>query len=102
MITLSGKIPVTCLVDRQEIVVGIIALVGFIGGIAAWIAKLSGTLTMLETTLKMLNETLKEMKESSKNTHKELFAKIEEQRKRITDHEGRLLVLEEKNRDCGN
>ncbi len=83
-----------------EIVVGIIALVGFIGGIAAWIAKLSGTLTMLETTLKMLNDTLKEMKESSKVTHRELFAKLEEQGKRISDHERRLFAIEENKREC--
>lgn len=79
-----------------EIVVGIIALVGFIGSIAAYVAKLSRTLAMLETTLQVLNTTLKEMKESSKTTHRELFAKIDKHEETLSQHEGRLLVLEER------
>lgn len=43
-----------------EIVVGIIALVGFIGTVGTWISKLSKTFGILENTIGILNRTIDE------------------------------------------
>lgn len=72
-----------------EIVLGIIALVGFVGTIAAYAGKQGSVLARLETTLKMLNTTLAELKESNKETHKDIYEKL-------TKHDGRLARLESK------
>ncbi len=66
-----------------EIFLGIIALVGFIGSVGLWIWKLSKILTVLETTVGILNETIKDFKASSKNTHKEMYDKLDDHEKRI-------------------
>ena len=71
-----------------EIVAGIIALVGFIGTVAAWVSKLSHTLTSLEMTLKALQEVLSELKENNKESHKEFYHKLD-------DHEKRIVRLED-------
>ena len=71
-----------------EIVVGIIALVGFIGTVATWVSRLSHTLTSLEMTLKALREVLDELKENNKESHKEFYS-------RLDDHNDRLLRLED-------
>lgn len=72
-----------------EIVAGIIALVGFIGTVAAWVSKLSHTLASLEMTLKALQEVLSELKENNKESHKEFYHKLDDHETRI----GRLEAL---------
>jgi hypothetical protein len=42
-----------------EIVLGIIALVGFVGSIGVWVSKLSTTLATLSTTIELLVNTVK-------------------------------------------
>ena len=70
-----------------EIVLGIIALVGFVGSVAAWVSKLSHTLTSLEMTLKALKEVLYELKDNNKESHKEFYS-------RLKDHDNRIMRLE--------
>ena len=79
-----------------EIVVGIIALVGFIGSIGVWISKLSSTLATLSTTIELLVNTVKEFKTNSHATHTILFEKIGEHGTKLSDHETRIKVLENK------
>ncbi|MGN5456165.1 MAG: hypothetical protein ACI4XN_09250 [Candidatus Kurthia intestinigallinarum] len=72
-----------------EIVAGIITLLGAFGLVAGWASKLSGTLASLEATLVALDKTLKELQNSNRESHKELYSRLE-------DHEGRLIKLETK------
>ena len=66
-----------------EIVLGIIALVGFVSTIATYASKQSGILSKLEATLNALNETLEELKENNRASHKDIYNKIGEHDKRI-------------------
>lgn len=72
-----------------EIVLGIIALVGFVGTIATYASKQASVLSKLETTLKALNTTLEELKENNRTSHKEFYD-------RLADHDGRIKRLETK------
>lgn len=78
-----------------EIFLGIVALVGFVGTVGAWIFKLSGVLKALEVALSALKETLDQFRENAKDTHKELFHKTEENTKKLADHDKRIFSLEE-------
>lgn len=77
-----------------EIVLGIIALVGFVGSVATWISKLSKTLGVLESTIKVLNETISEFKHNSHSVHEKIFDRLSEDEKTLGDHEGRIKILE--------
>lgn len=81
-----------------EIVLGIIALVGFIGTVGTWISKLSKTLGILENTIGILNRTIDEFKKNSHTTHEKLFERLNENEKTIENHEGRIKVLEDERR----
>ena len=74
-----------------EIVVGIIALVGFVATVAGYTSKLSHTLSSLEITLQALKETLEELKNSNKESHKEFYDKLAE-------HETIIKLLQEKHK----
>ena len=68
-----------------EIMLGIIALVGFLGTVSTWVWKLAGTLTKLTEGLKSLSE----FKNSANTEHEEIKGKIAE-------HDGRIETLEYK------
>ena len=67
-----------------EIVLGIIALFGFIATCATYASKQSGILSKLEATLNALNETLEELKENNRASHKDIYEKIGNHEKRIS------------------
>ena len=67
-----------------EIVAGIIALVGFVGTIATWSGKLSRTLASLETTLNALRDTLEELKENNRESHKDIYNRLDDHHEWIT------------------
>lgn len=71
-----------------EIVAGIIALVGVFGTVATWSSKLSRTLASLEVTLAALDKTLQDLKDNNRESHEEFH-------KRLSDHEGRIIHLED-------
>jgi hypothetical protein len=77
-----------------EIVLGIIALVGFVGSVATWISKLSKTLGVLESTIKVLNETISEFKKNSHSTHEKIFERLTDDEMTLQNHEGRIQNLE--------
>ena len=77
-----------------EIVLGLIALISFVGSVAAWISKLAKTLGILENTIQTLNKVLDEMKANSHTTHKELFRKYSDHDRLLLNHEGRIRNLE--------
>lgn len=70
-----------------EIVLGLIALAGFIISVGAIIAKASQMFATLNATITMLSETLKDFKKDSKTDRKELHD-------RVDDHETRIGILE--------
>lgn len=69
-----------------EIVVGIIALVGFLGTVSSWVWKLSGTLTRLGEGLNSLSD----FKARAKEEHREIHETLD-------NHEVRIHDLEQKN-----
>lgn len=77
-----------------EILVGIIALVGFIGTVGTWISKLSKTLGILENTIGILNRTIDEFKKNSHVTHEKLFERLTKDEKTLENHEVRIKDLE--------
>lgn len=69
-----------------EIVVGIITLVGFVVSIATLASKLSRTLASLEAALKTLCDTLEELKKNNKESHKDIYHKLD-------DHECKIIRI---------
>ena len=67
-----------------EIVAGIIALVGFVGTIATYASRQSSILAELKTTLQALNRTLEELKDNNKQSHKEIYSRLDNHEQRIT------------------
>ena len=80
-----------------EILLGIIAMVGFVGSVATWISKLAKTLGILENTIKVLNEPIAEFKQNSHSTHEKIFVRLTENEKILENHESRIQRLERKN-----
>ena len=72
-----------------EIVLGLIALVGFLISVGAIVAKTSQMFATLNAAITMLTETLKEFKKDSKTDRKELHDMVD-------DHETRIVILETK------
>jgi len=70
-----------------EIVLGLIALAGFIISIGTIVAKVSQAIAELKVAINMFNETLKDFKKDSKTDRKELHD-------RVDDHETRIGILE--------
>ena len=66
-----------------EIVVGIIALCGFVASVASWVSKLSKTLASLQITLDALNKTLDEFKESNRESHRKFYDQLGQHEIRI-------------------
>ena len=79
-----------------EIVLGLIALVGFIISVGAIIAKASQMFATLNATINMLTETLKEFKKDSKTDRKELHDRVDDHEKRISNNAMRIELLETK------
>ena len=73
-----------------EIVTGIIALVGFVVTIATFASKQAGVLSKLEATLTALNETLEELKENNRASHKDIYSKLGDHEKRVSEIETKM------------
>lgn len=69
-----------------EIVVGIIALVGFLGTVSSWVWKLAGTLTKLGDGLNSLSA----FKTKADNEHKEIHETLDNHELRIHDLENKI------------
>lgn len=70
-----------------EIVLGLIALVGFVGTFVSAATKFAKTIASLDVTIKDLKETLDEFRNSNKENHKEFYDKLD-------NHEHRICRLE--------
>lgn len=69
-----------------EIVLGIIALVGFLGTVSSWVWKLSGTLTKLTDGLNSLSS----FKANADKEHKEIHDTLDNHELRIHDLENKI------------
>lgn len=79
-----------------EIVLGIIALVGFVISVGTIVAKASHTFAALNAAISALTEALKEFKKDSKTDRKELHDKVDDHEKRISNNAMRIELLETK------
>lgn len=67
-----------------EIVLGIIALTGFVGTFIGAAVKMTSTIYTLDVTLKDLKETLNDFKLEDRSVHKSFSNKLENHESRIT------------------
>ena len=74
----------------------IVALIGFAVSIVTPIIKLNTNITKLTVTLERMVKDVDNQRSSSHEAHRRLWAKNEEQDKRIEDHEKRLSLVERK------
>ena len=79
-----------------QVVTVIIALSGFAISIITPIIKLTKSITTLTVTLKQVDSRLTAQEQSSKNSHKRLGEKNEEQDEKLNDHERRITLIERK------
>ena len=79
-----------------QVVTVIIALSGFAISIITPIIKLTNSITTLTVTLKQVDNRLTAQEQSSKNSHKRLGEKNEEQDEKLNDHERRITLIERK------
>ena len=77
-----------------EIVVGIIALVGFVVSIGTLLFKLSSILTRLDVTVKDMQAANNADRKIKEAEHKEMYDTLEEHEKRLMNHEIRIHDLE--------
>ena len=77
-----------------QIVLVIIALVGFISSIVAPILKLNTAITKLNTTLSNLDNLVYESKAKQEEHEKEAHKKFNEYEHRLTEHTTKIKVLE--------
>lgn len=77
-----------------EIAIGIFAIVSFAAVVIGWSGKISGTLSKLNESVDNLNRTVERFQTSSDKTHSQLYDRINENDKKLADHEARLKSLE--------
>lgn len=81
------------------VVTVIAALVGLGAAIIKPIVSLSQTITHLNEVMDRLSDRLREMGENNHSAHGRIWAKNEEQDKRLDDHDRRLDHLEHQNKE---
>lgn len=77
-----------------EILVGIITLVGFIISVIGPIMKLTKVMTELTVSVTNLKDVVDQMGTKNSESHKKIWDHIDEQDKKIDDHEKRLTKTE--------
>lgn len=78
------------------IVTVIIAIVGLLATVVKPVISLTQSITRLTTVVEQIDERLADQKEHSREAHQKLWAKNEEQDKRMDSHERRLHELDGK------
>lgn len=77
-----------------EIVIGIIALFGFIVSVVTPITKLTKIMTELNFSVLGLKETVGQMNTKNTESHRRIWEHNEEQDIKINDHERRITKIE--------
>ena len=90
--------------NEWEVVGVIVTLVGLVAALVGPIVKLNVSITKLTETTRHLTENIdrlvKDMadqKEKSSESHRRIWAKVDEQDETLSDHETRITILEKKN-----
>lgn len=77
-----------------EIVVGIIALVGFVVSIGTLLFKLSSVLTRLDVTVKDMQAANAADRKNKEEEHKEMYEALDKHSEILSEHEMRIHDLE--------
>lgn len=77
-----------------EIVLGIIALFGFIVSVVTPILKLTRVMTELNISVASLKESINQINEKNSESHKRIWEHNEHQDQKIDDHERRIGKIE--------
>lgn len=81
------------------VVLVIVTLLGFVSGIIAPLIKLNTAIVKLIDSVDALDKSLGDVIESNTRTHKRLWDKLDEHSDKINDHETRLVLVEEKEKE---
>ena len=81
------------------VVLVIVTLLGFVSGIIAPLIKLNTAIVKLIDSVEALDKSLGDVIESNTRTHKRLWDKLDEHSYKINDHETRLALVEEKEKE---
>ena len=77
-------------------VVGVIvALLGFVTAIVGPLTKLTQSITKLTVVVDRLDKEQQEQRSNAKKSHQDLWNKCKEQDESINDHETRIQILED-------
>ena len=77
-----------------EIVVGIIALVGFIITVSNPVIKLNSSIVKLNSSIENLQDSLDKLEKGNKESHKRLWDYNSVQDEKLDDHEHRISDIE--------
>lgn len=80
--------------DKWNVLLVIIELVGFLAVLMPPVIKLTKSMTKLEETLSAVSAQLSEYKTDNTAAHKRIWDKVDEHGEKLTDHETRITVLE--------
>lgn len=81
------------------VVLVIVTLLGFVSGIVTPLIKLNTAIVKLIDSVDALDKSLGDVIESNTRTHKRMWDKLDEHSDKINDHETRLVLVEEKEKE---
>ena len=81
------------------VVLVIVTLLGFVSGIIAPLIKLNTAIVKLIDSVEALDKSLEDLIESNTRTHKRMWDKLDEHSDKINEHETRLTLVEEKEKE---
>ena len=81
------------------VVLVIVTLLGFVSGIVTPLIKLNTAIVKLIDSVDALDKSLGDLIESNTRTHKRIWDKLDEHDDKINDHETRLVVIVEKEKE---
>lgn len=70
--------------DNWDVFLTIAAIVSFLAAVIPFFSKLNNTLGELNATVKQLRESLNKIDSNNRDTHKEIFEKLDDHEKRIS------------------
>lgn len=70
--------------EYWDIFLVVVAIVGFLATVIPFFSKLNNTLGELNATVKQLRESLNKIDSNNRDTHKEIFEKLDDHEKRIS------------------
>ena len=81
------------------VVLVIVTLLGFVSGIITPLIKLNTAIVKLIDSVNALDKSLGDLIESNTKTHKRIWDKLDEHDDKLSRHDTRLAVIEEKEKE---